>query len=401
MRVLHVVKTADGANWAAELAGELTRAGIEIHVALPRAHGKTVDAWHRANAVTHVLDIASILNPWRRSDSVAALHSLLTNVKPDLIHSHFVNTTVALRLALGKHSGTPRIFQVAGPLHLEHRHSRWVELLTAGNADWWIGSSRCIVDHYRKFGVARERLFLSYYGARLTTAPRTGYLRQRLGIPNECKIVGNINLIYPPKFWLGQSVGLKCHEDVIDAIGIVHRTRKDVVGVLIGETFGSTSRTYERKLRERARRVGQGSILMPGYFDREAVEKAWPDFDCAVHVPLSENCGGVVEPLLAGVPTIAARVGGLPEVVIDGVTGRLGRSRNPDATASLVLDFLNDPLRQRELAFRGRDLVRKMFDIHRTATEVLQIYKHILYGERRPPEFLSDAFCSFQFPATA
>ena len=60
---------------------------------------------------------------------------------------------------------------------------------------------------------------------------------------------------------------------------------------------------------------------MPGKFNADEVAQSWPDYDCAVHVPLSENCGGVVEPLLAGVPTIAGNVGGLPEVVHHHRTG--------------------------------------------------------------------------------
>src|SRR5579862_630893 len=64
-----------------------------------------------------------------------------------------------------------------------------------------------------------------------------------------------------------------------------------------------------------------GRILMPGELPFADVQQCWADFDCAIHVPVSENCGGVVEPLLAGVPTIAGDVGGLPEVVMHGVTG--------------------------------------------------------------------------------
>ena len=67
---------------------------------------------------------------------------------------------------------------------------------------------------------------------------RTGYLRAKLGIPQRALMVGNINLIYPPKRYLAQTVGLKCHEDVIEAISLVQRVRDDVWGVLVGGTFG-------------------------------------------------------------------------------------------------------------------------------------------------------------------
>jgi hypothetical protein len=45
MRVLHVVKTTDGAEWAAWLAAELALAGVEVHVALPADTGLYIDDW--------------------------------------------------------------------------------------------------------------------------------------------------------------------------------------------------------------------------------------------------------------------------------------------------------------------------------------------------------------------
>ncbi len=130
---------------------------------------------------------------------------------------------------------------------------------------------------------------------------------------------------------------------------------------------------------------------MPGAFSSEEVRCSWPDFDCAVHVPLSENCGGVVEPLRAGVPTVAARVGGLPEVVIDGVTGTIVSRHNPVALAEAVLTVLdNSDLAARQAAI-GQKLVSAMFDIRRTSSEVLQVYKHILYGDPIPSAFCADA----------
>jgi glycosyltransferase involved in cell wall biosynthesis len=185
---------------------------------------------------------------------------------------------------------------------------------------------------------------------------------------------------------LGQKVGVKCHEDVIEAIGLVRRVRKDVWGVLVGGTF-QNSDTYETKLRTLAKEKGEGRILMPGYFSPEEVGWSWPDFDCAVHVPLSENCGGVTEPLLCRVPTIASEIGGLPEVVMPGLTGELVPVRNPGQLAVAVLKVLRNPADHKRMAERGRQLVSTMFDPARCASEVLSIYRHLLFREPIPVEF--------------
>jgi glycosyltransferase involved in cell wall biosynthesis len=200
-------------------------------------------------------------------------------------------------------------------------------------------------------------------------------------------VVGNANYIYPPKWFLGQRVGLKCHEDVIDALGLVLQRRSDVVGVLIGGAFGA-GRLYERRLQARAQSVGNGRIRMHGLQPPAEVLDSWPHFDCAVHVPLSENCGGVIEPLFSGVPTIASRVGGLTEVVMDGLTGKTVTPRNPSELASAILEVLNNLSHYRMLAKTGQQLVRTTFDVERTAQEILQIYRHILDSSvPRPSEF--------------
>jgi glycosyltransferase involved in cell wall biosynthesis len=48
----------------------------------------------------------------------------------------------------------------------------------------------------------------------------------------------------------------------------------------------------------------------------------------------------LAEAMAVGVPVVATRVGGLPEVVDDGVTGRLTTPGDPDALAAAVLDVL-------------------------------------------------------------
>src|ERR1700722_5390540 len=175
--------------------------------------------------------------------------------------------------------------------------------------------------------------------------------------------------MYPPKRFLGQTVGLKCHEDVIDALTIVTRERPDVVGVFVGEPFRGAA-WYEGKLRARALNKAGDRVRFAGYLCPAEIASAWADFDVAVHVPLSENCGGVLEPLLAGIPTVAGLVGGLPELVVDGVTGKTVPTRNPAALARAVNEVLSDLPRYRELAQAGRRLVRTMFDVSRTGHEI-------------------------------
>src|ERR1039458_7682398 len=171
MRILHVVKTSDGAAWAANQAAVLVRSGIEVHVALPRAEGRTLEAWRWSGATIHIADLSlPVRHPGQLATVARNARRLVDEVQPDLIHSHFVTTTLTLRLALGKHHRIPRVFQVAGPLHLEHWHSRRADLLTAGEPDYWIGSSQCINEHYRRGGISPSRVFLRFFRTQMKIA---------------------------------------------------------------------------------------------------------------------------------------------------------------------------------------------------------------------------------------
>jgi glycosyltransferase involved in cell wall biosynthesis len=390
MRALLIVKTSDGAEWAALQAAELVRLGVEVHVALPSLTGRMVKEWQTSGALLHVAAVDfPAKKPWLLPAICLTVRKLVAEISPDLIHTHHVGPALVVRIALKGKNSPPRVFQVPGPLHLEHWFYRNLEIFAADSQDYWIGTSRKIVQLYSEAGISPDRLLLSYNGTQPASfeTRRTNILRSQLGVAPEEKMVGNISFIYPPKFLLGQRIGLKAHEDLIDALGLVIQQRPDVVGVLVGGTWGS-SQWYEKRLRARAQAVGRGRIKMPGYLPRLDIRRIWADFDCAIHVPLSENCGGVVEPLLAGVPTIAGRVGGLPEVVMDGLTGRTVPIRDPAALASAILEVLADTPAFRTLASNGRQLVETMFDIRRTAAEVYGFYRHLLDRSiARAPEF--------------
>ncbi|MBA2480868.1 MAG: glycosyltransferase family 4 protein [Planctomycetes bacterium] len=382
IRALHLVKTSDGATWAARQAAVLVGLGIEVHVAVPARDGRCMPLWQESGAIIHVADTAlDPRRPWRLLEQVRKLQGLVDGIRPDLVHAHFVANAMLMRLALRSRPALARLFQVPGPLHLEHGLTRRAEIATASAPDRWIASSRYIRDLYVRAGVPAQRVSLSYYGTDIAAISprRTGVLRRRLGIADDVKMVGNISWMYPPKRWLGQRVGLKCHEDLISALGEVISRNPKVVGVLAGGGWNGAA-WYERRLQDMAAAIGGGRIILLGPLDDAEVRDAWADFDLVVHVPSSENCGGVIEPLLAGVPVIATRVGGLPEVIRPGVTGTLVPPRSPRELAGAIESSLSRLVDQRGMAAAGKALVSEMFAIDRTAAQVARIYRRIVQG---------------------
>ncbi|MFN8945757.1 MAG: glycosyltransferase family 4 protein, partial [Pseudobdellovibrionaceae bacterium] len=341
MKILHLLKTSSGGDWAAKEVTELVKLGLEIHVVLPSTMGSTMSLWQISGAHIHYAEIDfPVRAPWQLFKRLKKLRNLVQKIQPNLIHSHFFGTTILARLALGKKHSIPRVFQVPGPLHLENRFFRLWDIGSAGSADFWIASSDYIQKIYLKAGVLPSRVFRSYYGIYLPETPaseptpieneenKNFKLHDLLEVPRTSILVGNVSHIYPPKFYLGQRTGVKCHEDLIDSLSEVVKQDSRVIGVLIGGGWQGKL-GYEKQLRQRAQKKAGTRIRMLGFI--ENANELWRDFDLAIHVPRSENCGGVVEPLLVRVPVIAANIGGLPEVIEDGKTGYLVPTRNPKA----------------------------------------------------------------------
>jgi glycosyltransferase involved in cell wall biosynthesis len=379
LRVLHLLKTSVGGRWALRQIRELIRLGVDVHVVLPPG-GPLVSDYEAVGAVVHPFDLSLPTRaPWRWPSLFAMLRRLVDQARPDLLHSHFVSTTLTMRLALGKDHPVPRVFQVPGPLHLEYSFYRASEIMTAGPPDRWIGSCRWICERYLASGINASRVFLSYYGygsdlQSLTPGP-PGKLRAEIGLSADTKVVGMVAYMYAPKHYLCQWRGLKGHEDLIDAIAIACQHEPNIVCVIVGGAWGNAS-AYEARVRAYGASRCGNRVMFLGH--RDDISDLYPDMNVAVHPSHSESVGGAAESLLLGVPTIATAVGGLPDVVIDGETGWLVPPRRPDQLASAILAALRDPIRARDVAARGRELARRLLDVKRNAQEILEFYETIL-----------------------
>lgn len=385
MRVLHLLKTSQGATWALRQIRELIRLGVDIHVALP-AGGKLVDEYWAAGASVHEANYdLPVRSPWRYPDVARSFRALVASVKPDLIHSHFVGTTMLARMALGSYRRLPLIFQVPGPLHLEHSAFARLEIAMAGPRDFWIGSCLWICRAYERMGIDRRRIGLAYYGLDVSglTPGRPGRIRKELGLGEHTGIVGMVAYMYAPKRFLAQWRGLKGHEDLIDAVAIRLSRGDDIVCVMVGGAW-DRAESYERRVRRYAmRRCGRRVVFLG---TRNDVADLYADMDVVVHPSHSESVGGAAESQLLAVPTVASRVGGLPDLVEDGRTGWLVPPKRPDLLAEAIAEALRNPEEAQTRAAAGHKLASELFDIRFTAGAVHDVYQQILIsGEIQGP----------------
>jgi len=91
----------------------------------------------------------------------------------------------------------------------------------------------------------------------------------------------------------------------------------------------------------------------------------------------------VLEAMACGVPVVATRVGGLPEVVDHEVTGLLVPPADPAALAGAMVEIWNDPDRSARMGRAGRRCAEERFDVLRMVAEYERLYREGAGGGRQ------------------
>ena len=153
--------------------------------------------------------------------------------------------------------------------------------------------------------------------------------------------------------------------------------RPNLAGLWVG------SGMEEAGLRERAARDGLANrFTLTGHVPRSKVLDFMRAADLMLFPSHVEGLPNVVmEAMAAGLPVAASDVGGVGEIIADGVTGLCVPSGNVDAMAVAVERFLDQPVWAAAVAARGQQLIREHFDVSRNAPVLLEILEHVAAGK--------------------
>jgi sugar transferase (PEP-CTERM/EpsH1 system associated) len=88
----------------------------------------------------------------------------------------------------------------------------------------------------------------------------------------------------------------------------------------------------------------------------------------------------ILEAMATGRPVVAARVGGNPELVVEGTTGRLYEPGKPRELEQAVLSYLDDPVLRRRHGEAGRARVLAHFSLDAMARRYAEMYEELLAG---------------------
>ena len=164
--------------------------------------------------------------------------------------------------------------------------------------------------------------------------------------------------------------------DPMKGIDVLVRSLPSIPGarlVVVG------SGTEDASLRDLATSLGVGGrVEWAGW--SEHPRSRLGDFDVFVLPSRMEGLGIVLcEAMLAGLPVVASRVGGIPEVVVDGTTGLLVPPDDPIALSDAIARLLGDAELRARMGAAGRRRAEELF----TASVMARAYE-LLYEELVP-----------------
>lgn len=170
--------------------------------------------------------------------------------------------------------------------------------------------------------------------------------------------------------WAGRLVEGKGLDTLIEAVARTDaRTRPNVL------VAGDGPLRSALESQAQARRV-QDRVTFLGWAPDMAT--FWRGCDVAA-VPADdwiESFGMVAaEAMACGVPVVASRSGALPELVEDGVTGRIVPPGDADALSAAIGELLADPARREAAARASRERCERHFDLRRTADAYLDLFR--------------------------
>ena len=288
------------------------------------------------------------------------LRRLLQEIRPDILHTHLYHANLYGRVAaLGL--GLPGVVATVHNIYARvKRHRCLANYLLARLSDYvLVFGPQVREDVQRHDRVPEDRLRMLTQGVRLeerSCGERREEARTELGVTGFC--LGNVARLEEQKG----------HEDLLEAVSRVRRELPDLTLLLVGDgSRGSQLKglTRELGLEQSVRFLGA----------RRDIFRILPALDVFVMpsrwegIPLT-----LLEAMGCGLPAVSTRVGRAPEIIEDGINGRLTPAADPGALARAILELYYEPEKRRHWGEQARSTVLEKYTLEHFLDQFAAIY---------------------------
>jgi glycosyltransferase involved in cell wall biosynthesis len=320
----------------------------------------------------HVPSLKRSIDPASDLRAAVELGRLIRSRAPHVVHTHLAKAGALGRLA-AKRARVPVTVHTFHGHVLEgyfpgaaNRALLAIERALAKRTDALIAVSKVVRDELLALGVGRPSqwhvipvgLSLASY---MTDDLDTEQARHLLGLPDGQLLVGIV----------GRLVPVKDVDTFLDASARVAARRSDVSFVVAGD--GALRESLQRRAEDL---LGHRAIF-PGWVSNLAA--LYAALDVVVLSSTSEGTPtALVEAGAAARPSVATRVGGVPDIVLEGVTGSLVKPGDAEAIATATLRLLEDPGRRVAMGTAAREWVSARFTLERLSADLAALYGDLL-----------------------
>jgi glycosyltransferase involved in cell wall biosynthesis len=302
---------------------------------------------------------------WLDWNAIQALKSLVEEEKIEILHCHEPKSRL-YGAVVSRMTGIPMI----ATHHLwtgQNLRTRLVESIDAAVlhcCDKVIGVSSSVAESMRRVLVSSRRIEVIPNGIDLGSFEdelQNDEVRASLGIPRGVPVIGAV----------GRLDIQKAHERLIEAAREMTDAGQDAVYVIFGE---GVERPHLESL---VRELGlTGRVLLPGY--RKDIRPYLAMMDVFVMPSRREGTPmALLEAMAMKKPVVATAVGGVPDVLRDGIDGIM-LPENGDGLGDALLKLLRDPACASQMARSGRRRVETEFSSLRMAGRYEDVYRRCL-----------------------
>ena len=299
---------------------------------------------------------------------IRAVRNKLKEIRPDIVHGQGTERECAISAVF---SGHPNVITIHGNMRLIARLNRArpfsYEWLAARLETFTIPRSHGVVciTHYTRDAVAK----LAKKTWVVPNAVDAGFF----------EVQPEINPELPPMILSVGAVCLRKNQNVLiralDALAARRKFRLIFIG------GASRAEPYGREFFELLRT--RSWCGYNGFEDRDKLKLRLRQAALLALPSLEDNCPMVVlEAMAAGVPVVAAKVGGVPDLIEDGKTGLLCDPLDAASMSGAVEKMLNEPELGRRLAADANRLARERFHPAVIARRHLEIYREVLNAKQ-------------------
>ena len=313
--------------------------------------------------IVEIPEMVREVSPFKDLKALRKLREYFKKEKFDVVHTHSSKAGIIGRIA-ARQAGVPVVVHTVHGQAFHAYEKPWKKLLyitaeriAAKYCDKIYAVAQAMIDQCVDAKVApREKYMVVYSGmdtAAFANAGRNMELRQKLGIPENAKVIVTVARLFP----------MKGYEEMLPAAARLVKEFPDLHFLPVGD-----GPMYDELQKQIADLGLTGNFHFAGLVPPHEVCDYIAQADLLWHLSLHEGLPrAVVQALAVGIPAIGYKLDGTPEVVLNGKTGYVTAPQDVDAVVARSRELLNDAALRAEMGKNGKDLVIERFAWRRMA----------------------------------